>query len=243
MANKIITQLGTVSAVASADEFEMQKAGEVLTKKATLAQIMSSEVTARALQDDNIEFAVGLTAGGAYPYLNDSWYLRTADHGSIIDRSGIVEDLQSDIMNALRLLDYQLYLTNTVIGNTVEQSFTISTADILALNAVPKVIVNSQDVYYEVIDCVAELHYGSTPFSAGTDDIVVRYIAGHEICTLSNTFLEYSDDAIWKAKFGGEQIDLGVGIELYCATAPTLGDSTMVVKLTYKVHTNNFVII
>lgn len=243
MANKIITQLDTVSAVASADEFEIQKAGEVLTKKATLAQINAVEVTARALGDDTIEASVGLTAGGTYPPLANSWYLRTADHSSMIDRSGVVSNVPSTVMGALQLLDSQLHATNTVIGNTVEQSFTISTADILALNTVPKVIVNSQDVYYEVIDCVAELHYGSTPFSAGTDDIVVRYIAGHEICTLSNTFLEYSDDAIWKAKFGGEQIDLGVGIELYCATAPTLGDSTMVVKLTYKVHTNNFVII
>jgi len=240
MANKIITQLGIVSAVASADEFEVQKSGEVLTKKATLAQITSVEATARALGDDNIEGAVGLTAGGLYNPLSSSWYLRTSDHASMIDRSGVVEDVPSTVMGALQLLDYQVHTINTVIGNTVEASYTISTADILALNTSPRLLIDAQDVYYEVIDCVAELHYGTTPFSAGTDDIVIQYVGGSQIATLSNTFLEMGENSIYKGKINGDVIDLGIGIEMTCATSPTLGDSTMVIKLTYKVHTNPF---
>jgi hypothetical protein len=120
MANKTITQLSPVASVEAADEFEVQKSGETITKKATLTQVTQVEVTARAAQDDTIEYAVGLETDGTYPSsdFEDSWYMRTVDHQAILDRSGIVEDLPLTIVNALRIIDAKINELNSVTSNT-----------------------------------------------------------------------------------------------------------------------------
>ena len=109
MANKTITQLTPVASVEASDEIEVQKAGETITKKATLTQITQVEATARSLQDNVIESSVGLDTSGWLSEFVNSWYLRDVDYATgIIDRGGYIPDLTRTIYNGLRILDYKI---------------------------------------------------------------------------------------------------------------------------------------
>jgi hypothetical protein len=124
MANKTITQLSPVASVEAADEFEVQKSGETITKKATLTQVTQVEATVRAASDDAIELSVGLNTNGTYPSFENSWHLRIEDHDTIVDRSGVVEELPLDLKNALRILDYYIYRLETVPMFGVSPNYT-----------------------------------------------------------------------------------------------------------------------
>ena len=73
MANKTITQLTVAASAAAADEMEIQKSGETTTKKVTVSQVLATEATARAAQDDVIEAGVGLAANGTFTTLANSF--------------------------------------------------------------------------------------------------------------------------------------------------------------------------
>jgi hypothetical protein len=110
MADKIINDLTSVSAVAAADEFEVQKAGETTTKKATLTQVTAVEAAARELADAAIRYWTGVNTDGSWPAFVNSWYLRNADYvAGIVDRAGASGALVPyGIYNALRILDAKL---------------------------------------------------------------------------------------------------------------------------------------
>lgn len=109
MANKTITQLTSAASVNVTDELEVQIAGENSTKKATIQQVLESEVTARAAQDDTIEASVGLNTNGSYQSTSNAWYMRDEDFTTgITDRSGATGVLTKTIRNALRILDAKI---------------------------------------------------------------------------------------------------------------------------------------
>ena len=82
------------------------------------------------------------------PPCYNSWYLRAVDHASILDRSGTVEDLPSDIMNALRLLDYQIKKTNDSIGSFIKTiTVRAELSNVLSMKAVPFVLIPSRVGY------------------------------------------------------------------------------------------------
>ena len=110
MANKIIHDLTAVSAVAAADELEVQKSGETTTKRATLTQLTAVEAAARAAQDDIIEASLGLTTAGALSQLSSSWYLRDSDlSAGFEDRSGDHAAVSRTMVNFIRMLDAAIY--------------------------------------------------------------------------------------------------------------------------------------
>lgn len=117
MANKTINQLTAVSSVAATDEMEVQKSGETTTKKATVQQVLATEATARANQDDVIEASVGLKTDGTFDSMNNSWLLRDADFTTgATDRGGATGVLTKTIRNALRLLDAKIYTLLNSVG-------------------------------------------------------------------------------------------------------------------------------
>jgi len=114
MANKIITDLTAVSAVAAADEFEVQKSGETVTKKATTTQITQVEATAREAMDAAIRFWTGINSDGSFPAFANSWYMRNADYvAGVTDRGGATGALGYGIYNGLRILDAALHVLQT----------------------------------------------------------------------------------------------------------------------------------
>lgn len=120
MANKIITDLTAVAAVAAGDEFEVQKAGETVTKKATTTQITQIEATARELSDAAIRWWTGINPDGSFPAYTEAWYLRNADYvAGVIDRGGATGVLGFGIYNGLRILDAKINEFNNLNNSDV----------------------------------------------------------------------------------------------------------------------------
>ena len=110
MANKTINQLTAAASAVAADEIEIQKAGETVTKKVTLTQLTAVEAAARAAQDNVIEAASGLTTAGAFAAMVNSWYLRAADFVTgLTDRNGADTFITANLYNAIRMLDSKIY--------------------------------------------------------------------------------------------------------------------------------------
>lgn len=105
--DKLISQLtGSGANLQDTDVCEGQKAGELVTKKFTGAQMRAVEKAERQLQDDTIEAGAGLNANGTFTSPADSWFLRAVDFAAgCTDRAGATGALVENIYNALRLLD------------------------------------------------------------------------------------------------------------------------------------------
>ncbi len=244
MANKTITQLSAVPSVADIDEFEVQVAGEVGTKKCTRKQLTQIEETARINQDDVIEYAVGLSANGTYPStdFDNTWYLRTADHQSIVDRSGLVEDLTLNIVSALRILDYRLYYSQPYASITAY----LDPADILALNSVPFKLITCPDANsaIEILNITGILDARVNPvrYEAGTNPIEIIYSGTQETpFKISNVFLESLNSIAVKGvpqtfNEAFNEIVKGADVEITCASNPTLGNGYMRIIATYVIH-------
>lgn len=240
MANKTITQLSAVPSVADIDEFEVQVAGEVVTKKCTRKQLTQIEETARAAQDDVIEYAVGLSANGTYPStdFDNTWYLRTADHQSIVDRSGLVEDLTLNIISALRILDYRLYYSQPYASITAY----LDPADILALNSVPFKLITCPDANsaIEVLNITGLYDATGSPvaYEAGANKIEIIYSGTQETpFTISNSFLESSSSiAVKGVPETFNEMVKGADVEITCASNPTLGNGYIRIIATYVIH-------
>lgn len=239
MANSTINQLTAVSSITNADEVEVQKTGETSTKKGTVQQFTAVEAAARSSQDDVIEFAVGLNADGTYPPLVNSWYLRAADHASILDRSGLVEDLPSDIMNALRLLDYQIKTTNDSIGSFMKTiTVRAESANVLSMNAVPFLLIPSRVGYAtEIISVYGKNGFNSTAFEAGTAKVEIKYNGGATMFEFDNTFIEATATAYQRGLATAGYVALpATAIVAYCATAPSTGNGYLEFTITYRQH-------
>jgi len=233
MANKTITQLSAVPTVADVDEFEVQVSGELTTKKCTRKQLTQIEETARINQDDVIEYAVGLNANGTYPSADfqNTWYLRSADHQAIVDRSGVVDDLTFNIVSALRLLDYNLYVSTKIRTIDVQ----VSAAEVLALNTAPKLLIDVEaENIAEVLSVYCFNDYNSTTYEAGTDKLYVRYASTETLFEIPNAFIEATADAYARGIVTANQVlKKGQNVELYCASNPTTGNGTFTISLTY----------
>ena len=241
MANSDIHNLTAASGAVAADEFEIQKVGEVTTKKVTLTQLTQVEATARAAQDDIIEAGAGLGTDGTFPAMANSWYLRAADFVTgVVDRGGAVANIVANLWGAIRMLDSKLYANSYAMSQTVRtESVAVSIAEVLACKAVPKtIIVNEATFAVECVSAVASLDYGSVKFEAGADDLVIRYKdGGATVFTFPNAFLEATADAIYHAVPVAGVVVIGKGLELYCASAPTGGNSTIRIDLLYRKYT------
>lgn len=235
MANSDITHLTQVAGVTNADELEIQPAGSNSTKKATVQQLTQVEITARSAQDDVIEYAVGLSANGTYPTssFNDSWFLRTSDHQAILDRSGIVEDLPSDIISALRILDYRIHDSNSIEISEV----TLSSAEVKALHTDAKVLVTGTVGYViEPISVSGFLNYNSAAYVNGPNDkLKFGHTNGVTLFEITSAFYESGADAAYKATAtAGEVLAIDKDFAVFCDSAITTGNSTIKITVLYR---------
>jgi len=239
MANKLISDLVQSASVEAGDFLEIQKVGETSTKKATLSVVTAIESAARALQDDVIESAVGLNTNGTFPAMTESWYLRAADFATgFTDRGGVEVSVTNNIYNAIRLLDAKLY-TSVIQLNSAIRSVTVycSAADILACNAVPKILIAAP--YGSVIELisVSGVAIAGTPYEAGTAGFSIRYTGGSEMFTFTNAFVETAANMAEKAlPTVSTTMSIETGVELYCATPPAGGTGDYYISITYSLR-------
>jgi len=245
MANKTIAQLSSVAGVADADEFEVQVSGETVTKKCTRKQLTQIEETARVAQDDAIEAAVGLNTNGTYKTLSDSWYLRAADFATgITDRGGAEANVVESVEGGLRLLDSKLYESINQLNQDVKTAYVLlNAADILALNAVPKILIAGiMDYAHEIISIVGSLvdypEQATTYYEAGADKLSVRLTTGSGVMfEFPNAFIEAVAPCVYRGITTSTQLlKSGSAIELHCATAPTGGNALLQFYITYRTH-------
>ena len=236
MANSTINQLTAVSSITNADEVEVQKTGETSTKKGTVQQFTAVEAAARSSQDDVIEFAVGLNADGTYPL--NSWYLSGMTM-PIIDRSGTVEDLPSDIMNALRLLDYQIKKTNDSIGSFIKTiTVRAELSNVLSMKAVPFYLSrHGLDMQPKSFPFMERTGFNSTAFDASGEKVEIKYNGGATMFEFDNTFIEATATAYQRGLATAGYVALpATAIVAYCATAPLTGDGYLEFTITYRQH-------
>ena len=250
MGHKLISQLSSASTVVDADLIEVQKSGESITKKASVSLVTETERTARAAQDDVIELAVGLNTDGTYPTnkFDNSWYLRTADHQEIVDRAGTSFNLPSDIVNALRILDYRVHNVLDTVPLTSEVD--ISHLEAIALFSVPKLLIEcpsqTENKYFfiEVLSCVGVYINGSIDYTAN-DDLQITYGSGSVRASFPHAqFMgcQTTEEAytIYQAEMQGCYIDLTGNVYASMASNATNGDGGYFkIITTYRVHSVN----
>lgn len=244
MANKTINELTAVTSLVAGDELEVQKSGETTTKKATVTQVLAVEATARAAQDDVIEAGVGLNTNGTYPSLTNAWYIRAAEFAAgVTDRGGATGALTENVMNALRILDAAIYgvATYAYTSDVIKTAtVTLSTADILAINAVPKVLLPNLGAgwAYEVISAIGINTFGTAAFEAGTAKLEIKHTGGAVIAEFDNAFIEAGAKLIHRAIPTSNGAMVSGSVVAYCGTAPTpaTGDGSIAITLTYRLH-------
>lgn len=241
MANKTITQLTAAASAAAADEMEIQKSGETTTKKVTVSQVLATEATARAAQDDVIEAGVGLAANGTFTTLANSYNLTAADYtAGITDGGGASGALTQNVVNGLRILDAKIAeIESTAVSSVLTKDITLSTADVLSLNAAPKVLLQGlSGRYYEIISAVAYNNFNSAAFEAGTAKLEIKYLGGATIFEFANAFIESGADAMYRAIPTTNDVMTVASVVAYCGTAPTpaTGDGSITISITYRIH-------
>lgn len=233
--NKIITSLPAVASVEAADEIEVQKSGETVTKKATLSQLTQVEATARAAQDDVIEASVGLSAAGAYPSSSFvySWYLRDADFGSIIDRMGQTGSLPINIVNALRVLDYSLHSANSILIAEID----LTSVQVKALHTNPAILVTGETGYViDPIKVTASLNFNTVAYTnIAADSLKFGFTGGLDMFTITNAFYTSADDIVARgALTADEEMLTGANFTVYCDTAILTGNSPVKIIVVYR---------
>jgi hypothetical protein len=239
MANSTINQLTAVSVVTNQDEVEVQKIGESSTKKATVAQLTFNEAQAREVQDNIIENAVGLTELGTYPGLPNSWYLRESDQALIVDRTGVVNDLPSNVMSALRMLDYQIHNTNANVSSFIKTILIrAGTSNVLSMNAVPFVMIPARSGYTtEIISIYGKNGFNTNPFEAGSSKVEVKYRDGATMFEFDNSFIEASADAYHRGiPTTNYALSPVTDVVAFCGTAPAGGNGFLEFTVTYRQH-------
>ena len=230
--NTDITQRPPVTNVTDSDEFEVQVPGETVTKKATRKQITQIEETARIAEDTTIKLSTGLYANGGFPTLPFSNYLKLADFTTAI--------LEPNVVSALKILDAQLFSWSSFIAQGIRfQSIVCSAADILSSNAVPKVLIAGVPNYaIEVMSIVGIFNFNTAVYINANNALLFQYIVSNtNIGNFPFDLLVSNSDWNYKAILtNGIGMPVGEGVEMTCASAPTSGNSPLIINITYKQH-------
>ena len=127
-----------------------------------------------------------------------------------------------------------LAATNITILST---KVTLTSAEILDLLATPKTIIPAPGAnkVISIIDCSAFNNFNTTAYSAGTD--VLELVLGSRQWSFSNFFLETAGDL---ASNGEREVNIDMALNTALqvqtpSTAPTLGDGTITIVITYKI--------
>lgn len=222
MANKLISELTSLATVANADEMEVQKSGEVVTKKATVEAVTKVERDARIAQDNVIELGVGLAAAGTYVVPTGTNYL----------------DSTTDVMTALDALDSAIGASSAAI---ITEIVGVSSADLNNAGITPYELIAAPGAtsWIEIISISCRLNYVSSAVECGSQKMVLQYDNGaSHFMEWANAFVESGADIIAKGTWTSETtIILNEGVELTFdgGVNPTAGNSTAKFALTYRI--------
>ena len=165
---------------------------------------------------------------------------RSADFVTgLTDRVGAAANVVQNLWNSIRMLDAKLYEIAGTIGDTeflLTKTIVCSTADILACNAVPKVLIQGiSGRRIEIISAIGYNNFNSAAFEAGTDKLEIKYFGGDIMFEFPNAFLESASDVAHRALPTTNTVIPIASVVLYCGTAPTTGDGEITIVLTYRV--------
>lgn len=130
-------------------------------------------------------------------------------------------------------------LNGCVCFKTIEIDLT--SAEILTLASAPVLAIAAPDAnqYIEVLGAICEYDYGTATYSGG-GNILIGPAAGPQF--YFNGTLQATADRFVKAVPSvptGADSNIGYALPIYILTLadPTTGDGTMVIRITYAVHT------
>ena len=221
MANKLISELTNLATVANADEVEVQKSGEVVTKKATVEAITKVERDARKAQDDAIELGVGLDTDGNYDTPSGTNHL----------------DSTTDVMTALVALDSALGSSSAAI---ITEIITVASASLNSAGTTPYELIAAPGAtrWIEIIACSARLNYVSSVVVVSGKPVLEYDTGSSHFMEWANAFIVSSADIIAKGTWTSEtEIILNKGVQLTFddSTNPTGGNSGLKIALTYRI--------
>lgn len=235
MANKLISQLsGAAANVQDTDLMEVQKNGELITKKVTGLQVRAVEKSEREAQDNVIEAGAGLNANGTFTAPANSWHLRAADFAAgCVDRSGATGALTANIVNGLRLLDALVY----ELGNgSVVIAFLGVNSDTTYANVIPAGYMLEYVIFEEKTGNSPILDLGT---SAGGNEVFINQaltasdittVVLQRVFSLTNNTTLYLNDDDGASTWDGSTVDL-----YYVIRPITAGGSIAYVSGTFAV--------
>jgi hypothetical protein len=242
--DRLISQLAEQTSTLDTTEIEVQEAGTQLSKRISWLNLFSRESTPRKAQDDVIEASAGFKADGTYGIneanSTDSWYLRQIDFTTgIIGRGGSTGQLIPNLKNALRILDARIKtLFDASQASLAYVSVTVSRAEVLVLNSVPKTLIASAgtDNAIDIVSVIAHNEFlGAAYASANT--LKIKY-AGEtpSLMELSNAFLTSSAVLTHKGVMTANvNIKRNKAIVLTSDTNPTTGDGYLKFFILYRI--------
>jgi len=141
---------------------------------------------------------------------------------------------------------------NKVAGKIYESEVTVSAAELLALATTAKTLVAAPgaDRVLEFISAIIKYNYGATAYTESTDDMVIEYSGGQDVSAAitSSGFIDQTNDEIRVIPHNLTAMAITTDLEALKNTAlqlfipndnPTLGDGTLTVRTTYRIHDFN----
>lgn len=140
-------------------------------------------------------------------------------------------------------------LEGKVAGQIYEHQVTVSSGELLALATTAKELVPAPgaDRALEFISAVIKYNYGATGYTESSDDMVIEYSGGTDVSASidSTGFITEANDEIRVIPFDVSVMAITVDLEALKNTSlqlfipndnPTLGDGTLDVRVTYRIH-------
>ncbi|MEE8208029.1 MAG: hypothetical protein V3T88_03620 [Nitrosomonadaceae bacterium] len=138
---------------------------------------------------------------------------------------------------------------NKVAGKIYVSEVIVSSSELLALAATAKELVAApgSDRVLEFISASIKYNYGTVVYTESSDDMVIEYSGGQDVTVAidSTNFIDQSNDEIRIIPFSVATMAVTVDLEALKNTSlqlfipndsPTLGDGTLTVRTTYRIH-------
>ena len=137
-------------------------------------------------------------------------------------------------------------------GKIYEREVIVSSGEIKALATTAKELVPAPgaDRILEFISAVIKYNYGATAYTETGDDMVIEYSGGQDVTAAidSTNFIDQANDEIRVIPFSVTDMAITVDLEVLKNTSlqlfipndnPTLGDGTLTIRTTYRIHDFN----
>lgn len=137
-------------------------------------------------------------------------------------------------------------------GKIYEREVIVSSGEIKALATTAKELVPAPgaDRILEFISAVIKYNYGATAYTESGDDMVIEYSGGQDVTASidSTNFIDQTNDEIRVIPHNLTAMAITVDLEALKNTSlqlfipndnPTLGDGTLSIRTTYRIHDFN----